>query len=216
MGVHTMPELRLVRGGKTEMRQGAVRFSVTTADAPPEADVLVLEEDTWLILSAELEVTEPAEHPVRLMTELLDTEPVDPGTILVRDRRPFTLLAVVHDFSAEPCCRMTWIAAVLREILAICRERQLHSIQLPLFGVRHGKLKPDTVVPLIVRVIREEAPACLNSVFLTVSPGNGDEVGQILSVSSEAGGQEESGGLSPVNTVQVAGRKPGDDETPEA
>jgi O-acetyl-ADP-ribose deacetylase (regulator of RNase III) len=186
------PELRLVRGGRAEARVGAVRVSMAPPDSFPPVAALVLEEDTWLILSADTAVTEPAEHLVRLLTELQATEPLAPGRVILRAGRPLKFLAVVHDFSSEPCCRPAWISAALTEILSICGERQIPSLLLPLFGVRHGGLKPAAVVPLIIRAIRAEAAASLKTVVLAVPPGDREEVERILSAGADRG---EAGGI---------------------
>lgn len=190
MSGQNRPGLRLVRGGKGDGRPCPVRIMVTTLDEAPAVDAVVLEEDTWLILSTGPEVTVPAEHAVRILTELLEAEPLPPGTVLVREEHPPKLLAVVHDFGADPCCRSEWIEAALAGILLICRERQLRSLLLPLLGVRHGRVKPEDVVPLIARTIRSDGAGQLATVYLQVPAGNGAAVEQLLSALPEKAGDE--------------------------
>ncbi|HLO25075.1 MAG TPA: hypothetical protein VK187_03110 [Geobacteraceae bacterium] len=184
------PSLRLVRGGKGDGRPCPVRIRVTPPDEGPAVDAVVLEEDTWLILSTGPEVTAPADHAVRLLTELHEAEPLAPGTVLVREEHPLKLLAVVHDFGADPCCRPEWIEAALAGILRICRERQLRSLLLPLLGVRHGRVRPEDVVPLIARTIRSDGAAQLATVHLQVPAGNRATVEQLLSALPEEAGDE--------------------------
>ena len=156
--------------------------------APPgdtfAADAVVVEEDTWLILSAKPEVTIPHEHPVRLMTRLLDAHPLPPGTVFLRQGEPLTLVAVVHDFGVEPCCRPEWVATALTEILRICRERGLHSLQLPLLGVRHGRLTAATVLALLVHALREDSHGEPKLIRLTVPREEAREVRRGLVASS--------------------------------
>ena len=186
MSEHRRPKLRLVRGGKGGAASGAVRVTLAPPDEAPPVDAVVLEEDTWLILAAGPEVTGPADHPVRLLTELHEAEPLAPGTVLVREGRPLTLLAVVHDLGAEPCCQTEWIEAALARILLVCRERHLRSLLLPLFGVRHGKLAPEAALSLVTRALREGASGQLTSVALHVPPGCEAEVGRLLAAGSGA------------------------------
>ena len=186
MSEHRRPELRLVRGGRGGAATGRVRVTLAPPGEAPSVDAVVFEEDTWLILAAGMEVTGPAGHPVRLLTELHDTEPLAPGTVLVREGRPLALLAVVHDFGAEPCCQTEWIEAALARILRVCRERQLRSILLPLFGVRHGKLAPEAMLSLVTRALREGAPKQLKSVAMHVPPGGEAEVRRLLAAGSWA------------------------------
>ncbi len=58
---------------------------------------------------------------------------------------------------------------------------------LPLFGVRHDRLKPEAVLPLLAGALREGAPGRLKSVLLKVPPGTEAEaeVGRLLSKGPE-------------------------------
>ncbi|HEY6838020.1 MAG TPA: hypothetical protein VI389_04680 [Geobacteraceae bacterium] len=178
------PPLRLIRCSRSPAIIGTVRVGIASPDDVAPVDAVVLEEDTWLILSADPEVTISHEHPVRLMTRLLEAQPLPTGTVFVRQGVPLTLVAVVHDFGAEPCCRPEWVAAALTEILRICRERKLHSLQLPLLGVRHGRLTTATVLPLLVRALSDEAQGGPKLVRLIVPPEAVVEVRRGLIASS--------------------------------
>jgi len=175
------PELELVRGGRPEGRERPARITVASGAGMPPPDALVLEEDTWLILSADMQVTEPAEHPVRLLTRLHDAEPAVPGKVLIRGEDPLTLLAVVHDFDAEPCCRPEWIEVALRRLLDICRERRVATLGVPLFGVAHGRLLPEEVIPLMVRVLLDNEAVIPLSVQLDVPSGLKERVERLIS-----------------------------------
>jgi hypothetical protein len=133
-------------------------------------DAVVREEDTWLILSAPPEVTPPAEPLMGIMTELLDAQPHPPGTVLVREGHPLLLLAVVHDFDAEPCCRAEWVSAALTQVLRVCRERRIRSLCVPLLGVAHGRLTPQEAITAIVRTLRERGEAYPRTLTVCVAP----------------------------------------------
>ena len=183
------PGLRLVRGGKGGGRPGPVRIMVATPDEASTADAVVLEEDTWLVLSAEPKVTIPTDHPIRIFTDLHKAQPLATGTVIECQGRPMTLMAVVYDFGAEPCCRSEWVAAALSGILRICRERGLRSILLPLLGVRHGRMRPEAVLSLLVRAIRNELSELPVTLRLLVSPEAVDDIRQMLmtTLRSESG-----------------------------
>jgi len=174
------PRLRVIGGGRADVNSGRVRFAVATPEAALTVDAVVLEEDTWLILSAGVEVTTPVVHPVRLFTELCEAEPVVPGTVLIKWEQPLMLQAVVHDFGADPCCRREWIAAALGEILRICRERRVARLLLPFLGVRHGAMKPGEIVPFIIAAIQANPPPSLKTVYLSVPPGVRAEAGRLI------------------------------------
>jgi hypothetical protein len=180
MSGNRRPRLQIIQGRRDGGISGSLRISVVTPEEALSVDAVVFEEDTWLILSAGLEVAAPVVHPVRLFTELHEAEPLVPGTVLVRDEQPLTLLAVVHDFGSDPCCRHEWISAALDEVLRICRERQVTRLLLPLFGVRHGAMKPAEIVPLVIRTIRGSDSPVLTAVFLNVPPGVRGEAGRLI------------------------------------
>ena len=183
------PHLRLVRGRNDGVRIGTARLFVVSAAEAPDAGAVVLEEDTWLVLSAEPKVTMPPDHPIRIFTDLHKAQPLAPGAVIERQGRPMTLMAVVYDFEAEPCCRSEWVAAALSGILRICRERGLRSILLPLLGVRHGRMRPEAVLSLLVRAIRNELSELPVTLRLLVSPEAEDDIRQMLmtTLRSESG-----------------------------
>lgn len=160
------PKLRVVGGRKDHVVIGPVRLSLAPRDAAPSCDAAVLEEDTWQVVAAGPEMTIRTEHPIRLWTDVLNAKPITPGTVLQRKGWPLTMVAVVYDFGAEPCCRSRWIAVALTEILRICRERHVSALLLPLPGVRHGRFPLRKAFRLVVRALGEATPSDLRRVLL--------------------------------------------------
>lgn len=188
MGKQGKPALRLIRGGKDRPLIGSTRLTVVATPDPVAVDALVREEDTWLILSAKPAVTPPAEPLLRIMTELMAAQPHPPGTVLVREGRPLTLLAVVHDFDAEPCCRPEWVEAALAWILRLCREREIDAISMPLFGVAHGRLTAEAGVGLIARALAQWRERHPHTIYLCVPAEAKDTVRRLLEDTAETAG----------------------------
>ena len=69
--------LRLIQGGlHSEISFGPVRIIAAPENIPPfELNARAYEEDTWLVMSADPKGCEPEVHPIRLMTELIETKP---------------------------------------------------------------------------------------------------------------------------------------------
>jgi hypothetical protein len=136
--------------------------------APPDGPVeaIVLEEDTWLVLSAEPEVKPPAQGMVRIMTELLKAEPKIPGSVLVEGGEPLRILAVVYDLAEEPLCRPEWVGEALQGVLAVAEEKGVATLALPLLGVRHGRLPVARFVELLAEAVRTTPPHRLCRVWL--------------------------------------------------
>lgn len=173
--------LRLIRGGRDELRFGTLRVAVASRDSAPfpvEADVV--EEDTWQVLGATPEVTLSTEHPVRVMTELLSAAPIPVGSVVTREGKPLRLVAVVHDLGQEPSCCIEWVEAALGEILRIAEARSLRSLSLPLLGVRHGRLPLAGFIRLLAGLLREPAPRSLRRLWLVVPEEMRDEVRSLL------------------------------------
>jgi hypothetical protein len=168
------PKLRVVGGRKDQVVIGPVRLALAPHGTMPSCDAVVLEEDTWQVVAAGPEMTLRAEHPIRLWTDVINAKPLTPGTVLLRKGWPLTLVAVVYDVGAEPCCRSRWITAALAEILRICRERHVSSLLLPLPGVRHGRLSLRKSFRLVVRALGEAPHGDLRRVLL-VCPSEEEE-----------------------------------------
>jgi len=168
------PALRLVRSKDVHLI-GKVRLSIFSHLNAPSCDAVVVEEDIWQILAADPEFTPCSEHPIRIWTELLDAKPVPAGTVLLREGWPLTLVAVVYDFDAFPCCRSRWISIVLVKIFRSCRERQVRSLLLPLPGVRHGRLSLRKSLRLVIRALKHDKDSGLRRVLLACNSEEEEE-----------------------------------------
>jgi hypothetical protein len=115
----------------------------------------VLEEDTWFTLSSAPTVLAETEHPIRVMTDAWDAEPARPGTVHIRDRHPFRLLAVVHDLAEDPTWRVEWIEEALRGSLEIARERGLKALGIEPLGTVHGRFPVAEFDDLLTKVLQE-------------------------------------------------------------
>jgi len=143
--------LKVIVGGRPyPTSHGSIQIMVTSAAVPPpEAKVIVYEEDTFLVLSAPIEWKEPGEHPVRVMDDAYSADPETPGHVIVREGRPVKFLAVVHDLSQEPTWKEEWVAAALAVIFCEGESRKLTSMALPLLGTRHGSLETKRFFSLL-------------------------------------------------------------------
>ncbi len=176
-----LPLLRLIRGGRPELRFGTLGITVAPSDSDPfSVEAEIVEEDTWQVLGAGPEVTVPAEHPVQVLTEALEARPVPVGSVIVREGRPLRLIAVVHDLNQEPSCRPEWVAAALGEAFSIVESRAIRSLALPLLGVRHGRLPATDFVELLAGIVREQVLCHLRKLWLKAPAETRDEVRRLL------------------------------------
>jgi hypothetical protein len=181
------PKLRVVGSRKDRVVIGPVRLSLAPHGAAHSCDAVVLEEDTWQVVAAGPEMSIRIEHPIRFWTDVINAKPLTPGTVLLRKGWPLTMVAVVYDFGAEPCCRSRWIAAALAEILRICRERHVSALLLPLPGVRHGRLSLRKSFRLVVRALEEAQHGELRQVLLACPSEEAEEkVRQLIAAKAAA------------------------------
>ncbi len=87
--------LTVIRGGvQCELAFGPVRIVAAPENRPPfDVDAIAYEEDTWLIMSADPKICQPEEHPIRLMTDLINAQPETVGSVRVQGRNPLRFLA---------------------------------------------------------------------------------------------------------------------------
>lgn len=174
--------LRLIDGGlHCETSFHHLRIVAAPEKAAPfDVDGIAFEEDTWLVMSADPKVCEPPEHPIRLMTELIETKPQPVGSVLIQGRQPLRVLAIVHDVNQEPTWREEWIESALREIFREAEQRRLQAIGLPLLGTLHGRLQKERFAALLARVLQQTAFDHLKRLWLITSPRITSEIIEML------------------------------------
>ncbi|GFO57554.1 hypothetical protein GMSM_45610 [Geomonas sp. Red276] len=161
--------LRLIRGGRQGIRLGQLEVMVSPPEVPPfTSAATVVEEDTWLVLSAEPTVKPVADSVVRIMTELIDAKAVPPGSVLVKRGDPIQIQAVVYDLGEEPLCRPEWVGLALKGAFAVAEDRRLASMALPPLGVRFGRLPLSRFIELLAEAVREAPLSTLRRIWLTV------------------------------------------------
>jgi hypothetical protein len=183
--------LRVIQGGRRDgVRLGWVQVAVRSEADLPRVSAVVYEEDTFLTLSAPTSPSEPSEHPVRTFTDVLEAEPVAPGTVLIGPRdRPLALLAVVHDLDHDPSWRPDWIATALRGVIDLTARRQLGELALPLLGTVHGRMPLAEAMTLTAAALSSVERRFPERVWLVVPEPVREEVAALLSrlVGAEGG-----------------------------
>lgn len=165
------PKLKLVAKATPRSLAEAVRIVESKRESAPFAvQAMVFEEDTSLVLSADPQVRDPGEHPVRIMTSLFDHRPEVPGRVLVRGREPYRVLAIVHDLGEEPTWREEWIVAALEGVLSVCIRLRIEAIGLDPLGSRHGRLPLSRFRELLRGALRAAPPGELQRIWV-VLPG---------------------------------------------
>lgn len=170
-------KFRLIPGGlQSQTEFASIRITAAPEESPPfEIDARVFEEDTWLVMSADPKIAEPPEHPIRLMTDLIEAQPEPVGSVLVRGKNPMRFLAIVHDVNQEPTWQESWIENALIAIFKEAEHRKLQAIGLPLLGTLHGRLEKRRFILLLSRVLKRTTFKYLKHLWLMVpTPQNAE------------------------------------------
>jgi hypothetical protein len=178
---------QLIQGGLCcAMSFGPVHIVAAPEETPPFAvEALAIEEDTWLIMSAEPEACDPEEHPIRVMTHMIEARPEKVGSVLVSGGNPIRFLAIVHDVDQEPTCREEWVEAALRNIFIKTEQRGFKSLGLPFLGTLHGKLEAKRFVVLLSRVLLETTFNYMRRLWLITPVGSSSGIIESLKFSME-------------------------------
>ena len=160
--------LRLIQGGlQCRIRFGPIRIvAAPQRSAPFQVDALAVEEDTWLVMSAEPKIGDLQEHPIRLMTDLLEAQPKSVGSVVVQGRNPIRFMAIVHDVDHDPTCRQKWVQCALNEIFREAERRKLRTLGMPLIGTLHGKLVTQHFAELFSQALLQASLKHLRRVWL--------------------------------------------------
>jgi hypothetical protein len=152
----TRLRLNVIEGGlRCETAWGSLRIVAAPESSPPfPVTAVALEEDTWLIISAEPRFCEPEQHPIRMMTDLINARKHPLGSVVVRNARPLQFLAIVHDVDHEPTWREEWVKKALASVFAEAERRKMFALGLHLLGTRHGSLKTRRFARLLAGTLR--------------------------------------------------------------
>jgi hypothetical protein len=151
-------------GGGAETTMGTITVIAEPPARPPfNPEWTILEEDTHRVLSAPPEISAERGSLRSALDAVRNDEALEVGTIAVRQR---TLLAIVHDLSAEPSCRPAWIASALERAIDELRRRKARTVALPLLGTSHGSIRLDDSLRLVRDALR--LPSSLERAWIVV------------------------------------------------
>jgi hypothetical protein len=163
--------LQCYQGGRhLFVRLGPVDLVMAPVEDPPFAvEVEVVEEDTWRLLSSPPVLRPASEHPIRLMTRVVEDRPGRHGDLLCQGGR---WRAVVYDLDQEPVCRESWVRESLCRLWSRAMARGCHNLAMPLLGATHRGISWTRSLELIAETVLPLPPGSgLRRVWLQVEDG---------------------------------------------
>ncbi len=151
----------------------------TMADShsPLPVDIRIFEEDTFLVLTVDPVMRYTEEHPVRLMTNVAETKPNKPGTIVTNKKSWY---AVVHDLDHDPVCRPEWVKSAYQQALMLCEIKRIQCLGMPLLGTVHGNFPLEISLEILVHAIRATTFEHLKTLCLLTPRKDCEQVRQYL------------------------------------
>ena len=156
---------------------GVVLDIIADSTMPLPVDVRVFEDDTYLVLTVDPVMRYTNEHPIRLMTDILEAKPRRPGAVVTKDSSWY---AVVHDLDAEPTCRDEWIVSAYGESLRLAEKKGVNRLAIPLLGTVHGTFQPRESMDLLVEQVRSQSFSRLKRIVILAENGCVDELRKML------------------------------------
>ena len=141
------------------------------------------------VSSAPNELPTVAEPAIRVMTAALDVEPCDVGSVVVRRGTPHRLLAIVHDFDAEPSCDVDAVRRALSSALVASASLGARSLALPLLGTAARALSLEASSVLVAEAVEAGATDHLHRVWLVVSEEHQRAVSECFHARHERAGE---------------------------
>jgi len=124
--------------------------------APFDMQAIVVEEDTSMILSADTNIQIHDEHPIRLMTSLVDHKPELPGTVVVHGKSPYYFYAIVHDFDQYPSFQERWVNSSIDMVMQKSAELRIHRLAMQMLGSIYGSQPENRFMDYLTRRILEQ------------------------------------------------------------
>jgi hypothetical protein len=133
---------------KTFKLNSVILSCANDLEIPPfSIDIEIVEEDTWQLMAADNAAAELDEHPIRLMTSLIDQQPMTPGDVIEKGNQWRT---VIFNLDEDPPCRPEWVKTALERIVELVMQHGINSFSMPLPALQHHCLSPRSATRLLL------------------------------------------------------------------
>jgi hypothetical protein len=172
-------KFKLIIGGaanRLEVNKVAIEV-VSDSAAPLPVDVRVFEEDTYLVLTVDPVMRYTDDHPIKLMTHIMDAKPQQPGSVITKDSSWY---AVVHDLDADPICMKEWVISAYVTSLKLAEKKGVARLGLPLLGTVHGQFPARESMDFLLRQVRSRIFSRLRKIVILAEKGFEEDVRKML------------------------------------
>ncbi len=159
--------LRLIRGGKPKHYWFAgVQLVVATRETlPDDAEIMVFEEDTKMVLTVDKELIYRGEDSIRTLTDIHNAPKHVPGSLVKQGNSWY---ALVIDLDAECVCQPCWIEEAYTEIFNTIKAKKVAVAGMHLLGSTYGKIPYDQALRMLHGGLKNRSSPPLKKIYLVV------------------------------------------------
>ncbi len=133
----------------------SIEITIAPVEQPPfNADAIVEEQDTHLLLSVEPGIRYPAESYKSLVNHMIIQQPRSPGEIIVKKTHPLRFFAIIHDIKKKPTWKTEWIVEALEQLFHEIEKYKVTTLAMPLLGTIHGSLNDEDFIKLLIAALQ--------------------------------------------------------------
>lgn len=159
--------MKLIYGGLSQyIKINGVKVALAPRGKPPfTVEVMIFEEDTNLILTADPVIQYKEEHPIRLMTGIMKAKRHLPGSLVINKSSWY---GVVIDLDEEMICRPKNISNVYSQLFERLQKEKIKTAGIHLLGCTHGNILLDEALNLFSEGLNSVALNYPKSIWLIV------------------------------------------------
>ncbi len=167
--------MKVVYGGlSSHFLIAGMCLTVAANETPsPQAEIMVFEEDTNLILTVDKEIHWQEQHPIRVMTAILRAKKHRPGSLVHNGKNWY---AVVIDLDSDIVCQADWIAEAYGNMFTAIQQEKITTAAIHLLGTIYGKIGEKLAVRLLVDGLQAEFPQDLGEILVITLPNRVDAI----------------------------------------
>ncbi len=137
---------------------------------PFPIDALILEDDTYHVLSSDPSFRWAEDHPLRVHTAAHSAEPAAPGTVVKQGGHPTRVLAVVRDLSCSPTWRPDWVLQAVEGVLELAQRYRWNALGIEPLGCRFSDgAAPETFSDFLRQALADHGGAHPQRIWMITS-----------------------------------------------
>jgi hypothetical protein len=137
----------------------------TRENLPDDAEIMVFEEDTKMVLTVDRERIYYGEHIIRTMTDIHNASKYIPGSLAQQGNSWY---ALVIDLDADFVCQPCWIEEAYAKIFNNIEAKKVAVAGMHLLGSTYGKIPVNQALSMLQAGLTNISSSSLEKIYLVV------------------------------------------------